>query len=110
MTATHSISVDKKWTAKIWVPKDNSRALVSHKKTIYYPKWMVIQGKGNLTTFSNEEVSADEEDEEEYDFDGDSEDLEELNQEWGFSWGLELEITFFRLVTVYVWQTFIPRF
>ena len=70
---------------------------------------MVKQRKGNLTTFSNEEVSADEEDDEVDNLD-DTEDLEELYQEWWLSWGLELEITFFRLVTVYVWQTFIPRF
>ena len=68
---------------------------------------MVKQGKGKLETFSNEEETADQED---HEVEWDIEKMEECDQEWWNSWGLELKITFFRLVTVYVWQTFIPRF
>ena len=68
---------------------------------MYYPKWSVEP----QTEISKEFVNVDEESSDEADIETD---YDFYDAEWDYSDGLIIEIKFLRLVTVYLWQVFLP--
>ena len=89
------------------IPENDDQNAATESQSMFYPKWKVKPGKGKVASFSN----VDEETTDQADTEIDEEDIDINNghPDWDYSWGLELEITFARLVTVYVWQVYLPR-
>ena len=89
------------------IPENDDQNVATESQSMFYPKWKVKPGKGKVASFSNvDEETTDQADTE---FNEEDTDINNGHPDWDYSWGLELEITFARLVTVYVWQVYLPR-
>ena len=91
------------WTANMWVPLDINS---SDNEKMYYPGWTVEPQKVKLAKFLNLDYDNPENLHEEVEYDENGNNI--YNDDVDHSDGFSIEFQFARLVTIYMWQVFLP--